>query len=228
MGEGHFVDFASAADFQLEPDRQRVHNRNAHAMQTTGNLIGILVELTAGMKLSHDDFGSRNTFFLMDIGRDATTVIGHGAGAVGVKRHGYKRSVACKRLIDCIVHDFVDHVMQAGAVIRVTDIHARALTNCVQTFQHTNGIRAIFGGGFGIHLWSLAHENLSKMRRERGPKACCDCSIKNHVESHDKHGFNIGVKGNFSKFWGQICRGFCSFGNLYRIGLAWVLWNRHN
>ncbi|OYR09752.1 hypothetical protein CEV32_2183 [Brucella rhizosphaerae] len=42
------------------------------------------------------------------------------------------------------------------------------------------------------------------MRRECGPKACCNCSNKYTVESHDKHGFNIGVKGDFSKFWGQI------------------------
>ncbi|OYR10588.1 hypothetical protein CEV33_2050 [Brucella grignonensis] len=66
------------------------------------------------------------------------------------------------------------------------------------------------------------------MRRERGPKDCCNCSIKYPVESLDKHGFNIGVNGCFSKFWGQIYRGFRSFGSLYRIGLARGVRNRHN
>jgi hypothetical protein len=117
-----------------------------------------------------------------------------------------------QRFVDGIVHDFVDHMMQARAVIRVTDIHARTLANCVEAFQNTNGIRAIFGGGCGIHLWCLAHENLSKMRREGNLKVCRNCSNKNPVESHDKHGFNIGVNGDFSKFWGQIYRGFSSFG----------------
>jgi hypothetical protein len=50
------------------------------------------------------------------------------------------------------------------------------------------------------------------MRREGNLKVCRNCSNKNPVESHDKHGFNIGVNGDFSKFWSQIYRGFSSFG----------------
>ncbi|OYR27582.1 hypothetical protein CEV34_1715 [Brucella pseudogrignonensis] len=66
------------------------------------------------------------------------------------------------------------------------------------------------------------------MRREGNLKVCRNCSNKNPVESHDKHGFNIGVNGDFSKFWGQIYRGFSSFGTSCRIGVACNLWNRHN
>ena len=129
----------------------------------------------------------------MDVGRNATTIIGHGAGAVRVEGDGDKRGMSCQRFVDRIVHDLVDHMMQAGAVIRVTDIHAGTLANSIQAFQNTNGIRAILGGGFGIHLGHLAHENLSKNALRM--------QLQRYVESRDKHGFNIGAKGFFSKFW---------------------------
>ncbi|MCK1974922.1 hypothetical protein LNK20_19760, partial [Bacillus safensis] len=79
------------------------------------------------------------------------------------------------------------------AVIRVADIHAGALATGIQPFQNTNGIRAVFGGGFGIHLGHLAHENLSKNALRM--------QLQRYVESRDKHGFNIGANGHFSKFW---------------------------
>lgn len=139
-------------------------------MQATGNLVGILVELTAGVKLGHDDLGCRNAFFLMDIGRDTATVIGHRARPVGIQGDGYKRGMSCQRFIDRIVHDLVDHMMQAGAVIRVTDIHAGALTNSIQTFQNTNGIRAIFGGASEF----ISGISLMKIFR----KTRCECSFK--------------------------------------------------
>ncbi len=193
MRKAHLVNLAGATDLQFQPNRQRVHNRHADAVQTTGNLVGILVELAAGVKLGHDDLGCRNAFFLMDIGRDAAAIVGHGAGPVRVESDGHKRGMSCQRFVDRIVHDLVDHMMQAGAVIRVADIHAGALANGIQTFQNTNGIRAIFGGGFGIHLGHLAHENLSKNALRM--------QLQRYVESRDKHGFNIGANGHFSKFW---------------------------
>ena len=57
MGKAHLMNLAGTTDLQLQPDRQRVHNRNANSVQTTGNLVGILVELTTGVKLGHDDLG---------------------------------------------------------------------------------------------------------------------------------------------------------------------------
>ena len=56
MGEAHGVLLPVAPDAELEPFRQSVHNRHADAVQPAGNLIGILVEFTAGMQLGHDDF----------------------------------------------------------------------------------------------------------------------------------------------------------------------------
>ncbi len=44
-------------------------------------------------------------------------------------------AVAGQRLIDGVVHDFIDHVVQAVVVGRA-DVHARALAHRLQAFQH--------------------------------------------------------------------------------------------
>ena len=50
--------------------------------------------------------------------------------------------VAGQRLVDGVVDDFVDHVMQAGDVIGVADVHARALADGVEAFENFD----VFGG----------------------------------------------------------------------------------
>src|SRR5262249_19671799 len=50
-----------------------------------------------------------------------------------------------QRLVDRVVDDFVDHVMQAGAVIGVTDIHAWPLANGIKALQDPDRLGAVFG-----------------------------------------------------------------------------------
>ena len=47
--------------------------------------------------------------------------------------------VTGQRLVDGVVHYLVDHVVQAGAVVGVADVHAGALAHCVQSLQHPDG-----------------------------------------------------------------------------------------
>ncbi len=54
-------------------------------MQAAGNLVGILVELTARMQLGHDDLRGRDTLFLVDIDRNTAAIVGDLAGAVGIQ-----------------------------------------------------------------------------------------------------------------------------------------------
>ena len=69
--------------------------------------------------------------------------------------------MAGQRLVDGVVDDLIDHVMQAGAVVGIADIHARPLADGIETLQNLDGIGAIFGfraiGAFSL----IAHENLS-------------------------------------------------------------------
>lgn len=112
VGEAHFVDLARTANLELQRHGKGVDDRNADAVQTAGDLVGILVEFPAGMKLRHDDFRRRDALFPVNVGRYTAAVVGHGYGAVGVERHRNQIRVPCQSLVDRVVHDFVDHVVQ--------------------------------------------------------------------------------------------------------------------
>ena len=162
VGEAHLVDPAVAADLQFQPHRKRIDHGHADAVQAAGNLVGILVELTAGMELGHDDLGRRDAFRRVKIGRNSTPVVGDGAGAVGIERHRYEVGVAGQRLVDGVVDHLVDHVVQAGAVVGVADIHARTLAHRIQALENLDGIGAVLGGRTGKVLGLIAHEVLSR------------------------------------------------------------------
>ena len=82
-------------------------------MQTARDLISVLVELTAGMQVGHDDLGSGDPLLVMDADRNAAPVIGDGARAVGVEGHRDGVAIAGERLVDRVVDDLVNHVVQA-------------------------------------------------------------------------------------------------------------------
>ena len=120
-------------------------------MQAAGHLVGILVEFPAGVQLGHDDLGRRDAFLVVDAGRNAPPVVGDGDRAVGVEGDGDEFRVARQRLVDGVVDHFVDHVMQARAVVGVADVHARPLAHGVQAAQHLDRIRAVgFACGPGL------------------------------------------------------------------------------
>ena len=155
VAEFHEVLLAVAPDRELEPGRQRIDHRDADAVQAAGHLVGVLVEFSAGVELGHDDLGRRHAFALVDVGRDAAAIVAHGAGAVGIERHRDLGGVAGERLVDGVVDDLVDHVMQAGAVIGVADIHAGTLAHGVEALEdldrtpHRNRTdRSLLAGGF--------------------------------------------------------------------------------
>ena len=71
VAEFHRMFFAVAPDRELEGARQRVHDRDADAVQAAGHLVRVLVEFSARMQLGHDDLGRRHAFALMDVDRNA-------------------------------------------------------------------------------------------------------------------------------------------------------------
>lgn len=145
MGEADLMQLAVTADSELQPDRERIDHRDAHAMQTAGHLVGILVELSARVQLRHDDFGGGNAFGRVDIGRNAAPVIRDRHRPVGVQRHRHQIGMTGKRLVDGVVDHFVDHVVQAGTVIGITDIHAGPLAHGIKTLEDLDRIGSIFG-----------------------------------------------------------------------------------
>src|SRR3546814_636566 len=60
---------AVAPDVEGELFAQRVDHRDANAVQAAGNLVAVVVELTAGVQLGHDDLRRRDALFLVDVDR---------------------------------------------------------------------------------------------------------------------------------------------------------------
>ena len=126
---------ALAPDAHLHPLGQRVDHGRADAVQAAGHLVGVLVELAARVQPGQHHLGGRDAFLLVDVGRDAAAVVAHGDAAVAVQRQLDLGGEAGLRLVHRVVDDLERHVVQAGAVIGVADIHARPLAHGVQAAQ---------------------------------------------------------------------------------------------
>ena len=61
--------------------------------------------------------------------------------------------MAGQRLVDGVVDDLVDHVMEAGAIVRIADVHARTLPDGVETTQDLDRIGAVV---FGLRSIGIA------------------------------------------------------------------------
>ena len=148
MLKTHPMLFAFAPDGKFQKLGQCVDNRNANAVESAGHLIGIVVgrvlELAAGMQLSHDNFSCRNAFFLVHASWNAATIIFDRYRTIGIEFDQHKIAMPRERLVDGIVGNFKHHVMQATAIIGVADIHAWALAHCIQAFQNLDAIGTIF------------------------------------------------------------------------------------
>ena len=132
MAKAHVIFLAVAPDTQVEVRAERIDDGGADAVQAARHLVGILVELTAGMQLGHDDLGCRHAFLGVDIHRDAATVVAHGDGLIGMDDDLDTVAMTRQGLVDRVVDDLENHMVQARAVIGITDIHARALPHCIK------------------------------------------------------------------------------------------------
>ncbi len=141
--EAHQIFFSAAPDAQIENGRERVHHRDADAVQAAGDLVGVLVEFSARVQLGHDDLGRRDAFFLMDVDRDAAAVVAHGDAAVAMQNHFDAVAMAGERFIDRVIDDFVDHVVQARAVTGIADVHAGAFAHGIKALEHLDGLGVI-------------------------------------------------------------------------------------
>ena len=83
-GEGDQIDLAVLHDLDLGPFGQGVDAFHAHTVQTTGDFVDVVVELSAGVELGHDDLNGRpaadrGVLVHHGIDRHASTVVDHRA-----------------------------------------------------------------------------------------------------------------------------------------------------
>ena len=116
-------------------------------MQAARGLIGLGVELSAGMQRRHDDFERRLAGeFRVRIDRDAAAVVVHGERAVLEKFDLDEAGMAG----DGLVHRVVDHLgeeMVQRALVGAADIHAGPAAHRLQPFEHLDRGRVVAGLG---------------------------------------------------------------------------------
>ncbi|MDR6304418.1 hypothetical protein GGQ85_002125 [Nitrobacter vulgaris] len=144
MGEFDQVFLVLAPDAQDQLAGERVDHRDADAVQPTGDLVGILIEFSAGVQLRHDDFSRGNAFTLVNVDGNAATVVAYGHRIVGVEDDLDGGGMSSQRFVDGVVDYFIDHMVQTGAVIGIADIHARPLAHGVEALENPDRFRAIF------------------------------------------------------------------------------------
>ena len=146
--EAHVVLLAVAPDIELQPFGQGVDHRDTDAVEAAGDLVGIVVrgvlELAAGVQLGHDDLGRRDAFFGVHAGRDAAAIVLDRDAAVGIERDQDQVAMTGERLVDRVIRYLEHHMMQAAAVVGVSDIHTGPLSDGIQAFENLDRIGAIF------------------------------------------------------------------------------------
>ena len=118
-----------------QPLGKGVDDARAHAVQTAGDLIASAAELTARVQHGIDDLERGAPRLRLNVDRDTTAVINNGDGVALVDRHLDLRAVACERLVNGVIHNFVNEVVQAARG-RGADVHARALAHRLKPFEH--------------------------------------------------------------------------------------------
>ena len=168
---GLLVDMAVATDGQQQLVREGVYHGDADTVQAAGDLVGVVVKLAARVQHGHDDFGSGATLFRVDVDRNTTTVVTDGDGAVGMDLDLNIGAVAGQSLVNGVVDDLEHHVVQTRAIIRIADIHPRALADRIQALQYLDirGVVSIF-----THSLLSAFSNVSEI---------LPCSTWNNLQS---------------------------------------------
>ena len=148
--EHHAVELLAARDLDLADLRQRVHHRDADAVQAAGCLVGLAVELAARVQRGHDHFERGLVLeFRMRINRYTASIVHHRQVAVGLVADLDEGGVARHRL----VHRVVDHLgeqMVQRLLVGAADVHAGASPDGLQALQHLD-----VGGGVGVRSIGL-------------------------------------------------------------------------
>src|SRR5690606_22883486 len=137
-----FVQLAVTVNDQAQVGGQGVDHGYTHAVQATGDLVAVVVELSAGVQHRHDHFRCRNAFF-MHVGRNTAAVVRHTDGLVAVDHHLDAVAVASQCLVDAVVDQLEHHVVQARAIVGIADVHTRTFADGIQALQDLDAGRAV-------------------------------------------------------------------------------------
>ena len=137
-------------------------------MQTAGDLVGALVELTAGMEHGHHYLEGRTVLLGVHVHRYAAAVVLNHNRTVLTDGHFDVGAISGERLVNGVVHGLVDQVVKSF-LTDVADIHGGALAHSLQTLKNLDVaggiIRPVLLHFFHIVYLSLyCYYDLAKVR----------------------------------------------------------------
>ena len=138
----HLVDAAVALDLDHHLLGEGVDDRGAHAVQAAGDLVGLVVELSAGVQDGEDDLEGRDLLLGVLGHGDASAVVLDGHGVVRVDRHLNLGAEARHGLVDGVVDNLPHQVVQAGRRSG-TNVHARTLAHGLKALEDLNFARIV-------------------------------------------------------------------------------------
>ncbi len=118
------VNLSAPVHPHLQALAEEVDRRNPDPMQARRDLVATPAELAAGVESCENKLEGREPLFLVDVDRDAATVVVDLDAAVREKGDDDPGCVPRQRLVNGVVDDLVDQVMQAFRGRR-SDVHAR-------------------------------------------------------------------------------------------------------
>ena len=170
---------ALAVDLHLQSRGQRVDHRDADAVQSARDLVGLPVELAAGMQDGHDHFQRRLALELRvldvphGVHRDAGAVVEDADDVAGMDDDLDRLAASGQYLVDGVVDHLVDQVVESRRSRR-TDVHRGPLAHRLQSFQDLD-LRRIVGvlgrNVLGTGLGGARHVLFSLGRLRRGRPA---------------------------------------------------------
>ena len=141
--EPHPVKLLAARDFDFEQLRERIHDRDADAVEAARGVVGLALELSARVQDRHDDFeGGLGLELGMRIDRDAAAVVRHRKEAVRIEADVDEGRMAGHRLVHGVVEHFGEEVVQR-LLVRAADVHPRATADGLEPFQNLDVGRGI-------------------------------------------------------------------------------------
>ena len=114
LAAGIFLDIALAvaAHFGTQIGRKGIYATDADTVETARHLVGVFIELTAGMKHGQDYFECAFMLFLMKVNRNTSAIIDNRDGVVFVDGHLDMGAESRESLIDRVVDNLVDKVVE--------------------------------------------------------------------------------------------------------------------
>ena len=175
-------DLAFPIDLDLQPLAERVDAGDADAVEATGDLVRIAVELAAGVELGHHDVERVHRLRRVRPHGNSAAVVLDRERAIGVDGQLDSLRVTAERFVDGVVHDLVHVVVQALRA-DATDVHVRALADGFEPLEDLDAVSRVFtcgGHRRGCPLLVRSLQNLTsgkcpelspETRRKQGEKA---------------------------------------------------------